>query len=60
MLPASLRTLSKARAYPFDTLRRAPVINDTFDNEPVVLVYRPESAGGRAYVRESGGNLLIM
>jgi hypothetical protein len=53
-----LRTLTEARAYSFDILRRRPVVNDKFDGEPVVLVYRPESAGGRAFVREVNGETL--
>lgn len=53
-----LRTLTEARAYTFDALRRQPVVNDAFNGEPIVIVYRPESAGGRAFVREVNSTTL--
>ncbi len=48
-----LRTLKEARSYSFDRLRKAQVINDTFAKQPVVLVYRSRSAGGRAFNRNT-------
>ena len=48
-----LRTLTESKSYGFDALKRKPVINDEFDGKPVVVVFRPESAGGRAFVRQA-------
>ena len=53
-----LRTLEKARSYGFDVLQKTPVVNDEFDGTPVVIVYRPESAGGRAFLRTVDGETL--
>lgn len=49
-----LRTLSAAKAYPFERLSEVQVVNDSFETRSVVLFYRPESAGGRAFLRRVG------
>ena len=49
-----LRTPTAAKAYPFERLSERQVVNDRFDGRPVVLFYRPESTGGRAYLRQLG------
>lgn len=46
-----LRSLSKSKSYGLDTLKKTPVINDEFNGDPVVVVFRAESAGGRAFLR---------
>ena len=46
-----LRSLNKSKSYGLDTLTATPVINDEFDGDPVVIVFREASAGGRAFLR---------
>ncbi len=53
-----LRTLTEARSYSFDILRQKPVVNDVFAEKPVVVVFRPDSAGGRAFDRRVEGKTL--
>ena len=53
-----LRTLTEAKSYSFSVLQKQPVVNDEFDGEPVVIVFRPERAGGRAFVRKAGEQTL--
>lgn len=47
-----LRTLKKSKSYSFSVLQQLPVVNDEFGENPVVIVFRPESAGGRAFIRK--------
>ena len=53
-----LRTLSVAKSYGFAALQKESVINDEFDDEPVMVVFRPDSAGGRAFIRKVEGRTL--
>ncbi|MFT5467539.1 MAG: hypothetical protein ACI8UO_002644 [Verrucomicrobiales bacterium] len=53
-----LRTPLVAKSYGFGVLKEKRVINDEFDGEPVIVVFRPESAGGRAYSRKLEGKTL--
>jgi len=53
-----LRTLTTAKSYGFAVLQKEPVVNDEFDGEPVVVVFRPDSAGGRAFIRKVAGRTL--
>lgn len=53
-----LRSLGQAKAYPFETLMKTPVINDTFQGEPIVVLYDPEGTGGRAFSRKLGDRTL--
>ncbi len=46
-----LRLLHRAKAYPFEALIAQPVINDTFGEDAVLLVYDPDGTGGRAFDR---------
>ena len=48
-----LRSPSAAKAYPFPALKKEGALNDTFDGTPVVLFFRPDSAGGRAFERKT-------
>ena len=54
-----LRSPGAAKAYPFPALERNRVLNDTFDGSPVVLFFRPDAAGGRAFVRRAGNRELF-
>lgn len=53
-----LRTLEEAKSYGFDALQREAVINDDFAGDPVLLVFRPAAAGGRAFIRKANDRTL--
>jgi hypothetical protein len=41
----------KTKAYPFETLKEHPVINDTFDNLPILITSDENSTGARMFNR---------
>ncbi len=46
-----LRLAGTDRAYPFQTLKTQPLINDTLNGEPVLIWFDPDSQTGTAYLR---------
>ena len=48
----------KARAYPYSVLSREPVVNDTFQSVPLLVVFDAESATGALFKRSLGGKTL--
>ena len=53
-----LRSLRSAAAYPFDILKKHQLVEDTFEDKPVVIFFDAEGTGGRAYSREANGRTL--
>ena len=47
-----LRSIKSAKAYPFEALEKERVVNDTFEEAPMVVLYDRESTGGRAFSRQ--------
>lgn len=47
----------KAKAYPFSVLNRQPVVNDTFQGVPLLVVFESESATGAIFSRKIDGNV---
>jgi hypothetical protein len=45
----------KAKAYPFSVLSRQPVLNDTFQGVPLLIVFEPESTTGVIFRRAFEG-----
>ena len=48
----------RAMAYPYRLLSKAPVINDTFQDVPIVVILDPESGTGVVFQREVEGQVL--
>ena len=48
----------EARAYPYRLLDETPVINDTFQEVPIVVALDPESGTGLVFYREVEGQIL--
>lgn len=48
----------KARAYPYSVLSREPVVNDSFQGVPLLVVFDAESATGVLFKRSLGGKTL--
>ena len=48
----------EARAYPFRLLNQTPIINDTFQDIPVVVALDPGPETGLVFQREIGGQVL--
>ena len=48
----------KAKAYPFSVLSRQPVINDTFQTSPLLVVFDTESTTGVIFNRNVDGKTL--
>ena len=46
-----LRSIKLAKAYPFETLQAERVVNDVFEEAPIVVLFDRESTGGRAFSR---------
>jgi len=46
-----LAVRGKTKAYPFDVLKEQPVINDTFDEHPILITFDEKSTGARMYLR---------
>ncbi len=42
----------RARAYPFSTLNRQPIVNDTFEGIPLLVVFEAETATGVIFERK--------
>ena len=53
-----LRSIKSATAYPFEVLQEERVVNDAFEDEPVVVLFDRESTGGRAFSRRLEGKTL--
>jgi hypothetical protein len=49
---------NKAKAYPFSVLSRQPVINDTFQTSPLLVVFDTESTTGVIFNRNLDGKTL--
>ena len=47
-----------SKAYPFRVLRRERVINDSFEGQPILAVFEPESGTGLIFSREVSGRVL--
>lgn len=45
----------RARAYPFSALSREPVVNDSFQGVPLLVVFDPESTTGAIFRRKTQG-----
>lgn len=54
-----VRTAGSARAYPYNVLRKQPLINDEIDGVPVVVWFDPASQTGRAFERTVNGQVLM-
>ena len=48
----------KAKAYPFSVLSRQPVVNDTFQGVPIVVVFNAETTTGVIFKRNLEGKIL--
>lgn len=48
----------KARAYPYSVLSRQPVVNDSFQAVPLLVVFEAQSATGVVFRRDLGGKTL--
>lgn len=48
----------KAKAYPFSALSKRPVLNDSFQGVPIVVVFDPDTATGVIFNREIDGRTL--
>ena len=57
-LVLGLQGESGSRAYPFRLLRRDRVINDTFEGEPIAVVFEPQSGTGVVFSRTAAGRTL--
>jgi uncharacterized protein DUF3179 len=53
-----LRLDGQVKAYPFTRLSKAPVVNDTVANTPVVVVFRERNATGMVFSRRLGDQVL--
>jgi Protein of unknown function (DUF3179) len=53
-----LRLDGQVKAYPFTRLSKAPVVNDTVANTPVVVVFRERNATGMVFSRRVGERVL--
>ncbi len=53
-----LRSIKSAKAYPFETLQEERVVNDMFEDAPIVILFDSESTGGRAFSRQLGEKTL--
>jgi hypothetical protein len=49
---------NKAKAYLFSALSKQPVVNDTFREVPLLVVFEPESATGQIFTRKVDGSTL--
>ena len=49
----------KAKAYPFSVLSRKPVVNDTFQGIPLLVVFDAETATGVTFKRKMEGKTLF-
>ena len=47
-----------ARAYPFSVLNDSPIVNDTFRDDPVLVVFDADSGGGAVFNRDLDGDIL--
>lgn len=50
--------LNRAKLYPFDILEKTPVINDTFDGEPIVVAFHRAQRTATAWKRTLDGHTL--
>ena len=57
-LVIGLEKAGEAIAYPYPALHKTPVINDTFQDVPIVVVLDPGSGTGVVYSREVEGLIL--
>lgn len=48
----------RARAYPYSVLSRQPVVNDSFQGVPLLVVFEAESATGVVFKRDLAGKAL--
>ena len=46
------------KAYPFDQLKQQPLVHDDFNDEPIVIVFQPDSGTAWSYHREVDGQAL--
>ncbi|RMF84387.1 MAG: DUF3179 domain-containing protein [Nitrospinota bacterium] len=53
-----VRIAGKAKAYPFSLLNTHPVINDSFQGTPLLVVFSRESATGMVFRRTLAGKVL--
>ncbi len=53
-----VRLEEKAKAYPFSLLNTQPVINDTWQGTPLLIVFHKESATGMVFQRSIDGKVL--
>ena len=53
-----LRVAGLDRAYPFQTLKTQPLVNDTLNGEPVLVWFDPDTQTGAAYLRRVDGATL--
>lgn len=51
--------LNQAKLYPFDTLERTPIINDTFGGEPIVVAFHKAQRTATAWGRTIEGESLV-
>ncbi len=48
----------EAKAYPFSVLSRQPVVNDVFQEVPLLVAFEKESATAMAFTRRANGHIL--
>jgi Protein of unknown function (DUF3179) len=53
-----LRRDGEVKAYPFATLNKQPVVNDTVANTPIVVVFRDRTTTGLVFDRRVGSQVL--